>query len=148
MEDWIREHPLLFLHEKYGKLNRTEHREWQQTHPEDGLRTLKAESLKCALVEACTPYKKPKVVKSKSVKSVRKKKTSIKIAKKLLSKPKNLKTTLKPEVQGKTELKSKPEKKLKSKKTVKHTMPVKKTKEPVNKKPSTKKTNNKKLKKK
>lgn len=70
---WERIHSLSFKHPEYGKIERTEYGEWRQETAEDGIRTLKSDSLKDALVEAEKPYKKPKS-KIKTVKQVRKRK--------------------------------------------------------------------------
>lgn len=68
---WERFHALKFIHAEYGTLYRNNHGEWEQIHPEDGLRGLKAETLKDALVEAETEYKKAKPRAIKTVKRMR-----------------------------------------------------------------------------
>lgn len=73
---WERNHALSFTHPEYGLIERTEYGEWQQRHAEEGLRTLKADSLKDAFVEAEKPYKKPKS-KIKVVKRMRTKKVTV-----------------------------------------------------------------------
>lgn len=62
---WERISPLEFLHPEYGKLYRSEFGEWVQTNEVDGTRVLKSETLKDAFPEAETPYKKPKIKKTR-----------------------------------------------------------------------------------
>ncbi len=69
LEGWERIHPLHFKHEEYGDLQITQNGEWEQQHPTDGHRMLKAQTLREGLVEVQKPYKKPKIKKPKVVKA-------------------------------------------------------------------------------
>lgn len=137
-EGWEKEHPLLFKHKKFGTLLRTEHGHWEQDHPDDGIRTLKSETLRQAILEAEKPFKKQKVKAAKQSKS--KKKKSLAVAATIL-KPK--KPSIKKYSKKKVKLIEEVEVKNIPKKSVKKKMPIKKEKEPVNKKPATKKVNKK-----
>jgi hypothetical protein len=89
---WERFHALKFIHAEYGTLYRNNHGEWEQIHPEDGLRGLKAETLKDALVEAETEYEK---AKPRAIKTVKRMRTTKPKEDKVKAKKPNIKKTKK-----------------------------------------------------